>query len=419
MVVDADTVGKRVEEARFQNSDRVSAGPYNLVGFDQAAAQITLELNPNYVGNFEGQKPDIKTLVVCKVNDDTVMDLLATGQIDMYENITDGDKINAALDLIDNGTIDASYSRYDRAGYGKIVFMCDFGPTQFTEVRQAIAHVLDRTEFANTFCQGWGSVVHGPYGTAFAMTKDSTDVFASELDTYEYSVDKAIECLEAAGFTLGEDGNEYSGTGIRYKEVTPEEAGDYQHNIEVNGKTLMPAVIEWASSEGNSVSDLIATMLQENPDLAAAGIKINRSVMTFTELLNYMYRDATQGEQYGVPTYGMMNLATNFSAGYDQSYSFTLDPELRAQGYNITMIQDEELDKLSMDMVYGVESGDYPTYLDVWQKFIMRWNKLLPELPLYSNVYVTVYPNTIEGYEQSSFKTFQKAILYAKWVGNN
>ena len=29
--------------------------------------------------------------------------------------------------------------------------------------------------------------------------------------------------------------------------------------------------------------------------------------MTFTELLNYYYRDASQGDKYAVPTYGMFN----------------------------------------------------------------------------------------------------------------
>ena len=51
----------------------------------------------------------------------------------------------------------------------------------------------------------------------------------------------------------------------------------------------MPLIIEWASTEQNAVSDLLVVKLQENPDLAAAGIQINQTVMTFTDLLNYLY----------------------------------------------------------------------------------------------------------------------------------
>ena len=99
------------------------------------------------------------------------------------------------------------------------------------------------------------------------------------------------------------------------------------------------------------------------------------------------------------------------------AYEFTTNEEYLANGYNNPHIYDEELDKLSMDMVYGVEAGDYETYLQKWQEFIIHWNEVLPELPLYSNVYVTVYPNTIENYNQTSFCQFEKAILYAKYVG--
>ena len=119
------------------------------------------------------------------------------------------------------------------------------------------------------------------------------------------------------------------------------------------------------------------------------------------------------GDKYGIPTYGMYNLATGFTPAYDQSYTFTCDPDLVAQGWNTNFLLDEELDQLTMDMVYGVDPSDTDTYLDLWQKFIIRWNQLLPEVPLYSNVYYTVYPDWLQGYEQSSMWEFNQAILYA------
>ena len=109
----------------------------------------------------------------------------------------------------------------------------------------------------------------------------------------------------------------------------------------------------------------------------------------------------------------MYNLASNFQPAYDQSYSFTLDPDLLAQGYNQNYLLDEELDKLSMDMVYTVNSDETEKYLDMWKQFIARWNDLLPEIPLYSNIYITLYPEWLENYEQDSFWDFSQAILYA------
>ena len=71
-----------------------------------------------------------------------------------------------------------------------------------------------------------------------------------------------------------------------------------------------------------------------------------------------------------------------------------------------------------MDMVYGVKPGDYKTYLDKWQQFVDRYNELLPQVPLYANIYHSVYPNTIKNYQEGPFWGFSNAILYAKYIGD-
>ena len=406
-----ELVASEIDAARWKYEDAVSAGPYVIKSLDTGALETVLEINPNYAGNFEGQKPSIQQLVIVKSEVATKFDALKTGAVDLLDTLTDGDEVNTALDMVDAGGYSAM--SYERNGYGKLMFQCDFGPTQFQAVRQAVAYLLDRNEFANTFCQGYGSVVHGPYGLAMWMYQDSEELFSEKLNTYAYDPAKAVELLEADGWVLAEDGSEYT-EGVRYKEVTPEEAGDYALNVTLDdGRILMPLHIMWSSSEGNPVSDLLATMLSNGQQTADAGMEIEQVVMTFDELLNYMYRDATQGDQYAVPTYGMYNLASNFTPAYDQSYSFSLDPKYVDLGYNSNFIYDEELDKASMDMVYGVESTDKEGYLKLWQEFIIRWNEMLPEIPLYSNVYYTVHPDWLKGYEQSSLWDFQQAILYA------
>ena len=418
----AETVGETVTAGRFATGDRVTAGPYNLVSFDQSSREIVLEVNENYNGNFEGQKPGIQKLVIVKTSEDTVMDMITTGQIQIYSQIADGSEVNAVMDLIDAGTINSSTSQYDRAGYGYFGFACDLGPTQFTEFRQAIAYLLDRVEFAQTFCKGWGSVVHGPYCTAFTMTA-KTDI-EKKINHYDYNPEKAVELLKQAGFVYNADGSDYvDGSGeVRYAKVTEEQAKYYENfnKVLADGTILMPATVNWASSEGNAVSALLSTMLANSEATKAAGVSIVKTEMTFPELLNYMYRQDAYGVggDYSMPTYNMFNLATGYNGGvYDESYNWTTDPEYIEQGYNVQHLYDEQLDKLSMDMVYGVEPSDEATYLDLWEKYIIRWNELLPMVPLYSNIYVTVYPNTIDNYAEDSFWGFERAILYANWVG--
>lgn len=418
----AETIGETVTAGRFATGNRVTAGPYNLVSFDQSSREIVLEVNENYNGNFEGQKPGIQKLVIVKTSKDTVMDMITTGQIQIYSQIADGSEVNAVMDLIEAGTIDSSPSQYDRAGYGYFGFACDLGPTQFTEFRQAIAYLLDRVEFAQTFCKGWGSVVHGPYCTAFTMTA-KTDI-EKKINHYDYNPEKAVELLKQAGFVYNADGSDYvDGSGeVRYAKVTEEQAKYYDsfNKVLADGTILMPATINWASSEGNAVSALLSTMLANSEATKAAGVSIVKTEMTFPELLNYMYRQDSHGlgGDYSMPTYNMFNLATGYNGGvYDESYNWTTDPEYIEQGYNVQHLYDEQLNKLSMDMVYGVEPDDEATYLDLWEKYIIRWNELLPMVPLYSNIYVTVYPNTIDNYAEDSFWGFERAILYANWVG--
>ena len=418
----AETVGDTVTAGRFATGNRVTAGPYNLVSYDQSSSEIVLEVNENYNGNFEGQKPGIQKLVIVKTSDDTVMDMISTGQIQIYSQIADGAQVNAVLDLIEAGTIDSSPSQYDRAGYGYFGFACDLGPAQFTEFRQAVAYLLNRVEFAQTFCQGWGSVVHGPYCTAFTMTS-KTDI-DKKVNHYDYNPEKAVELLKQAGFVYNADGSDYvDGSGeVRYAKVTEEQARYYEsfNKVLADGTILMPATLNWASSEGNSVSALLTTMLASSDATKAAGVSIVKTEMTFPSLLSYMYRQEMNGAvgDFSVPTYNMFNLATGYNGGvYDESYNWTTDPEYIEQGYNVQHLYDKELDKLSMDMVYGVEPGDEATYLSLWEKYIIRWNELLPMVPLYSNIYVTVYPNTIDNYAEDSFWGFERAILYANWVG--
>ena len=135
-----------INAARFATSNRQTYGPYKIVYYDNAAKQCVLEINENYHGNYEGQKAQIERLVMVKTETATQFDLLKTGQIDLIVGLTDGDEINNALDLESDGgysTVD-----YERAGYGKIMFQCDFGPTQFVKVRQALAHLVQRLRVA-------------------------------------------------------------------------------------------------------------------------------------------------------------------------------------------------------------------------------------------------------------------------------
>ncbi|MBE5962535.1 MAG: ABC transporter substrate-binding protein [Lachnospiraceae bacterium] len=350
----------------YRENNTAFAGPYTIESYDKTTNTYTLKANPNYAGNYEGQKPQIETVIYKYVLSETVMDELATGSIDLYCQAAEGTEINAGLDLVDQGI--AGYATYSRNGYGKLVFVCDAGPTQFVEVRHAIAYLLDRNEFAKAFTGGFGTVVNGCYGTSQWMVEEAEDEVAA-LNTYAYSLDSAIKELEDGGWVLDENGDPYV-SGIRYKKL--------------DDGTLMPLVIEWCSSENNSVSDLLVTKLANNPDVAAAGMQINQTVMSFNELITYYT---------GEPGYHMFNMGVGFTAVFNMTQSY----KIGGTG-NYNRIADEELASLASDMVL-VPAGDDEAFLAKWVKFEQRWNYLLPDLPLYSNEYHDFFTTRVKGYE--------------------
>ncbi len=221
-----------------------TCGPYTLTSYDTSSREAVLTVNPNYAGDYRGVKPVIENLVIRTVSSDTMMNELEAGSVDLLFQCSGGDTINAGLDLVEEGTV--ADSSYYRNGYGKLEFDCSIFPTDSANVRKAIAYCLDRNEFARQYTGGYGAVVNAAYGLAQWEYQDSIDWLAENLDSYEVNIDAAKQLLEEDGWTLNADGSEYSGTGTRYKEVDGE---------------IVPLQITWANSEGNPVSDLLATML--------------------------------------------------------------------------------------------------------------------------------------------------------------
>lgn len=372
-----------------------ASGAYKVVDYDEASKTAVLEINPNYPGDYTGQKPSIETIIYKRVIDDTMMDELATGSVELLVGILQGDIIDAGMDLVDLGGIEVH--DYPRSGYGKITFVCDHGPTQFQEVRQAIAHLLDRNDFARTFTGGYGNVINGPFGEGQWFYQEAQNEINSRINHYDYDPDRAEELLIEGGWTLDKDGNEWNGQGLRHKEVDGE---------------LMPLEIQWASSEQNAMSDLLVISLAENPDLVNLGIDIVQTQMTFTELLNWYYRDGSQDAQYSVPTYHMFNLATSFTPMYDLTRRYSQDPDDLAAGANVNFILDDELERLAAEKVLrGPEDRD--GFVEDWVEFIVHWNDLLPSLPLYSNVLHDFHTDSLQNWNMSSLVRVDQAIRYA------
>lgn len=457
--VKADEIAKN----RYDLTKYPYSGAYVVSEWDEGTKTATLTLNPEYQGNFEGQKPSIETIVYVKIVEETQLDQLKSGGVDVLSAITGGELTKAALEVVD-GTNFAE-THYQRAGYGKIQFDCDFGPTMFPEVRQAIAYLLDRVAFCQAFTGGYGVVVDGPYSPDFDMWQAVQDDI--ELIDYSFSPETAVKVLEDGGWIYNSKGEPFvagaSGVdAVRYKKLTDEEAnaldifgndagnkvyasvantdGVEYKTVEINGEYYMPLAINWFGSQPNTVTDMLSTSLANSSDLAAAGMVIRATTGDFTTLQGNIYRDPSMG-YLGTPVYGMYNLATGWnSAVYDYAYNWMSDPDWADNSVNKLSdpydkdfpydINGEKLsfdeamaqsggklgmDYLSFGMVYNAETED--EYNQWWEAYIERWNQLMPDIPLYSNYYYDVYNANIENFETSPFFGPASAILYANVKG--
>lgn len=374
-------------ETGYRYNPKVTCGPYLFDNFDEASQQATLKANPEFVGDYRGVKPSIETLVIKTVSSDTMMNELESGSVDLLYGCSGGDTINAGLDLVEEGK--AADTTYMRNGYGKIQFDCSVFPTDSQNVRQAIAYCLDRNEFARQYTGGYGSVVHSFYGLAQWEYQDSAEWINENLNTYEMNVDEAKKLLEADGWNLNADGTPYSGTGTRYKEVDGE---------------LKPLVITWCNSEGNPVSELLATMLPET--MAEAGMELKATTTDFATLQNGILHA-------GDTMYNMYNLATGFATANSPWYYFSSD-EAWMGNYNTNWIADEELNDAVMPLK-SIPYEDSEAWLEAWQNFIKVWNEKLPDVPLYSDEYYDFYSTRVQGWENTATWGWQNAVLDA-WV---
>ncbi|MBE6553393.1 MAG: hypothetical protein E7666_03520 [Ruminococcaceae bacterium] len=331
--------GEIVENLKW-NSALPYSGPYVVKNWDASALIATLELNPNYSGDDARGKATIKTITYIKTETETQMDKFKKGEVDVVAGITGGKETKDALAVVAGAPDKYAETHYDRAGYGKLGFRADFGPTGFIAVRQAVMYSINRPLFAQNFTGGYGSVVDGPYYegySAFQAVKNDIN-----LNSYTYSVDNAIDALVDGGWIYNVEGKEFNAEkdAVRYKKLEGYEKtkenlhfqsvdGKYK-TVKINGEYYMPLAINWYGTQPNDVTDQLKI---EWADTAEATTKIGMYI-TYTEtdfttgLYGEYLRDPGSGYN-GTPKLNAINFATGFtSAAYDYSWNWTIDPDL-------------------------------------------------------------------------------------------
>lgn len=251
-------------------SKPLGSGPYVLTDY-QEGQFVKFSLNEHYPGNFRGVKASIPNLVYKRTANETDVDDLLSGGVDLIAGQIQGTKIDPVKAAADKGF---TFNDYKRHGYGQLAFHTDFGPTQFKEVRQAFAYGMDREEFIQTFTGGYAVTLQGPYSLPFVKPASeynaenpwdiSEDWVEENLTNYNKDYEKANAVMQEAGWEKGSDG-------IYAKEVDGKE---------------MKAVVGLAAGSQDWANALNLSTLNMEKEV---GIKVIVEPIEFAVLLDHYY----------------------------------------------------------------------------------------------------------------------------------
>ena len=364
----------------YRVNPTVTTGPYMFDEFKNN--MVKLSLNPNYAGNAKGDKATVPHIIVQTVNSNIAVDLLENGDIDIWESEADGGKIDQMRAAADAGKI--KFNEFERSGYGNLTFLTDRGCTQYKEVRQAIAHLMDRNSFVQSYAGGYGVVTNGMYGQSQWMYKEKGADLESDpnMINYQLNLDTANELLDKTPFTFEADGKTPWDKAKADEEFASNADNFDYFRYDENGKRL---VVNQYGSDESPITTLISNQLPNNAK--QVGMEYNVTAGNFATLLQY-YTSPTEDAEYTA-----FNMGTNFAPIFDPWYQYN------SKGSdNKTRTNDPAVDEIT-EKLRRIAPDDKEAFLEEWMKFQLWYNDYLPEIPLYSNLFHTGYTNRVEGFD--------------------
>lgn len=376
------------DDAGYLHQPKVSCGPYQLVEYNAADSTIALEINPKYQGNFESRKPEVKQVKLIQLSDADALTAYDKGEVQIVHKISTVDVITKAQELSGAGT--ANIQRYLNSGYSYLGFACELAPTNDVDVRKALSMCIDRNTLCTELFQNNALPVYADYGYGQWMVSQNPDLVSGL--NINYDLDAAKNLLITAGYTYNEKGKPY-------------QEGVDKVRCKVENGEMTKLELRWAKTESAS-ADYLETQLTAACD--ALGIKLEVTKMSFADMMKqYLRAD-------GKRDYNLYYMGVNIPYVYDPYDAYNTDEA--AQGaVNTTGLQDERLMKAA-DTLRHVASGDVEQYDAKWLLFQQRWMEMMPNAPIYCNVYCDVCPATLYEYNTHAQYGFASALLYATYT---
>lgn len=372
----------------------VTCGPYSFVSFEDQI--VTLEANTYFKEDPNGYgKPKAKNIVIKNINQDTNVDQVINGEVDLVTGIIEGAKIDAA-----KASPNTDFQVFSRNGFGQLAFACDWGPTADINVRWAISSLIDRRDIVDYVCGGYAVTVDAEYSLAQWMYQERKEQLLAAIKPISFNLDTANNYLDQTEWKYESDGK------TPFDSSKANSAGSYlRYNS--SGEML---VIEHMGTSENAVTDSVEIQYTTNAPLA--GMKVNVSKVEFNELLqNYYY-----GYELGADRkYHSFNLGLGFSEVYDPYYA-SYHSDYAGTYANSDQIVDAELDR-TIEELRSTEPGDTETFADRWVAFQVRFNELMPCVPLYANEYYDIYNVRMQGLSTTSFLSWAQSVCTLSLAG--
>lgn len=376
-------------------------GPYQFGTYDKETHSVLLMANELYLGSYDGIRPTIKTILWKQLSADALFAAVEDGSVDLAIGLSGKTALEAGLALAESSGVQAI--PYYRSGYSKLAVVCDVGPTQFKEVRQALAHCINREALLQEANGNFGTIVNGYYGPTdlhYLQNKEQLDALQN---SYPYDLEKAKALLIAGGWTKNAAGLDFvEGVDlVRYKEVVGED-GIPQ---------LMRLSIHWMSSATGKDTPLLRKFLLEGDSGAAIrnlGIEILETSANVTDLQNYYYHKDGFTKRYH-----LFSVGVNFPAISSAQYYY--NPLYLNTSYNTNRLGGEDGERLYTlaKALAQTDPGFYEEYWSKWVAFQQCWNDLLPDIPLYAEGYMDLATSKLSNYKRDALWDASQALLRA------
>ncbi len=378
-----------------QVDSRKPTSTYGKYVIDKTSeTEVVFKLNPNYVGNYEGVKPTIPTIVLkANKNEELRFQRLSQGEVDYVPSFIDAKQVAEAKKSPDKFTLHA----LPRNGYGVLNFANEFGPTKDVHVRRGIAHLTNRSKVIADVFGGDGIATHGEYAIAQWMVKEKEAELNEKLNKYSFDVALANKEFDQSEYRFEADG------------VTPFDVSKASETyLRHNSKKEPLAVHHVGGSQ--TVLQSIESGYKENA--AKVGMKYTNALIDFKELLKL--RDLTAANDPKQSAH-MFTLANGFTGSVFDPYissihSRNIGDPLR----NGMRVKDAQIDKLAEEL-RAIAPQDTAAFANKWLEYQVRYNEILPALPLYSNYTFDAFSNAkVKESGATAIRSWSQTIEYMK-----